>query len=294
MRSIKSAVIVAALTGAAFHRAAAQTTPAWSYTVNLTTDSANGHPPLSMAMKHQISDHMLRTEIVQISGASAAMAMVEGSYTIMNSADSTMTQVTPRYKMATVMGLGMLGQNRTVRVDTSQYKKTIEDLGPGERLMGHATHHFRVTSSGTMTVAFGDNSCTQPVDGVSELWIAPDVDLVPAMEATLKVFGATPGLDQIVRPARDLTSTLPRGTPLRSITRQTRINAQGVPRTITTTMEYLDIQHGPVNTAVFMVPPDFKKMDLRSMMANLPPGTLDSAMKQRSGGVAGTSFCGSM
>ena len=291
MRSIQSVVVLAALTGAALHRATAQTTPAWSYTVNITTDSANGRPPLSMAMKYQITDYMLRTEIVQISGASAAMAKAEGSYTIMNSVDSTMTQVTPSYKMAMVMGLGMLGQNRSVHIDTSQYKKTVEDLGPGERLMGHATHRYRVTATGTMTITFGDKSCTQPVDGISELWIAPDVDLAPAMEATLNVFGATPGLDQIVRPARDLSSTLPRGTPLRSIMRTTRTDAQGVPRTITTTMDYLDIQHGPVNTAVFAVPADFKKMDMRSMMANLPPGTLDSAIKKASGAVT-ASVCG--
>ena len=244
-----------------------------------------------MAMKHQITDHLLRTEIVQISGASAAIEKAEGSYTIMNSLDSTMTQVMPSYKMATVIGLGMLGQNRSVHIDTSQYKKTVEDLGPGERLMGHATHRYRVTSSGTMTIAFGDKSCTQPVDGISELWIAPDVDLAPAMEATLNVFGATPGLDQIVRPARDLSSTLPRGTPLRSIMRSTRTDAQGVPRTIITTMEYLDIQHGPVNTALFAVPAEFKKMDMRSMMAKLPPGTLDSAMKKGSDAMT-ASLCG--
>ena len=291
MRSIQSAVILAALTGAALHRAAAQTTPAWSYTLNLTTDSGNGRPPLSMVMKHQITDHMLRTEIVQVSGASATRAMVEGSYTIMNSADSTVTQVMPSYKMATVIGLGMLGQNRSVHIDTSNYKKTVEDLGPGEQLMGHATHRYRVTSSGTMTIVLGDRSCTQPVDGVSELWIAPDVDLVPAMEATLKVFGATPGLDQIVRPARDLSSTLPRGTPLRSIMRTTRTDARGVPRTITTTMEYFDIQHGPVNTAVFTVPANFKQMDMRRMMAGLPAGTLDSMMKKGSD-VVTASICG--
>jgi hypothetical protein len=110
MRSIRSVVVVAALAGVAFHRTTAQTTTAWSYTVNITSDSGNGRPPFSMAMKHQIADHLLRTEIVQVSGGSAIMAKVEGSYTIMNSVDSTMTQVTPSYKTAMVIGLGMLGR----------------------------------------------------------------------------------------------------------------------------------------------------------------------------------------
>ena len=77
----------------------------------------------------------------------------------------------------------MLSLSAPLKPQVSQHLATenVEDLGPGERILNHATQHYRLTRRGTKEIKLGDQSCTQPIDDVSEVWIAPDVDLVAAL-----------------------------------------------------------------------------------------------------------------
>jgi hypothetical protein len=286
MRSTRMlAVIVPLFALAASTRGAAQANVAWSYTMNVTTDSGNGHP-VSMAMRHNVTDRFLRTEMVQISGMQNQPISIEGMYTLFDNVDSTMTSVMPAQHMASVMGLGsMLDGAKSMHMSMHpNVKSTFEDVGPGERLSGHATHRYRVTATGTMDVSIMGRTCSRPMNMVSEMWVAPDVDLRPAMNAMLKhyagITGQTDPLDQIP----EATSNLPRGTALKTVTHATDRDAQGNIRDITTTMQYSGITHGPVSAELFVVPAEYKKLDMRKMMADMPAGLLDSA--RTAGGAA--------
>lgn len=256
------------------------TSPGWMYTTNMTIDSGNVGKSMSMAMKYQVTARNLRMEFVQVSGVPGG-GMAEGMSMVLDDADSTMTMIMSSQHTAMVMGLtGMFGD--VVKSGTSMAPKfaqhltqnNIEDLGPAEKILGHATHKYRVTTAGTMDVTMMGQTCSQPMDAVMEMWIAPDVDLGPAMQSMGKHFGTVLGMGDIMDGITGLTSKLPKGTPLRTISKTNR--AGSVP--VTSTVEYVELSQAPIPASAFAVPSDYQTMDMRKMMADVPAGMLDSAM----------------
>ena len=156
----------------------------------MTIDSGSVGHPTSMAIRQQVTARNLRMEFVQMSGYSTPMS-IEGMYTIIDAVDSTMTSVMPAQHVATVMGLDLF-DNVKMPMSVSDQNLTrsdLEDLGDGGRLHGHATRHYRLTTAGTTTVLVGGEKCAMRMDAVTEMWIAPDVDLGPAAVAAAKQLG---------------------------------------------------------------------------------------------------------
>jgi hypothetical protein len=272
---------MAALVGAApTARAQVKTAlPGWTMTTNVTVDSGGAGHTTSVAMRQQVTARNLRTEFVQVSGHSAPFN-IEGMYFVVDIVDSTMISVMPAQHMATVMGLNVLGPIKTLRVSAEQNltRNDLEDLGDGGRIRGHATHHYRMTTAGTMTMHIAGQTCTSTVDGVSEMWVAPDIDLGP-MEAALAnqmeaLGGAAMELSGGVAPTK-----MPKGVALKSISKRTAKDATGKPITITTTTEVIEFAQTNLDPSLFSVPPDLQTMDMRKLMSEwMPSGALDSAM----------------
>ncbi|MDB4875333.1 MAG: hypothetical protein JWM41_1779 [Gemmatimonadetes bacterium] len=265
--------------------AAAQTrVPGWLYTMNITADSGSQGHRGSMAVRYQVTAQSLRTEYVQISGNSGEARGAEGLYTIMNDADSTMTTVMPSQRLASITNpSAMFGTIRPAMPSVKRHVATsgIEDVGDGGFILGHATHHYRVTTTGAIEVTLDGQACTRDVGGVSDTWIAPDVDLDPAMKLTLGHFSAVLGSEAIAQSISDAATGLPKGLALRTISKHTEADAHGVPRTVTTTTEYVELSRAPIDVAVFRVPADYKVMDMRKLSARMPPELLDSIMSSR-------------
>ena len=275
------AIAVFVLAGS--QRTAAQSAfPGWSFTTNITTDSGAGSQRTSMAMRQQATDRFLRMEFVQVSG-SAAMSSIEGAYQLFDAVDSTMTMVTPRSRTAMVMGLSMMQMvpgSKTPTMSIHRTRSDIDDLGAGERIAGHATHHVRVTTDGTMDITILGNTCTQSLASVADMWIASDVDFGTVASAfSTKLEGLIGSGPATIEQTGVAQAALPKGAALRTVSRAMRPNAQGVPIAITTTMEIVDISRQPIDAGAFAIPSDYQKMDMRTLMANLPPGMLESAMK---------------
>lgn len=271
------AVVIASTAGAQ----ASATLPGWTITTNMTVDSGDAGRRSSMAMRQQVTERNLRWEFVQMSGFGAPGASsIEGMYTIIDSADSTMTTVMPAQHVATIASLEFLdakkyavslGEQRLTRSD-------LEDLGDGGRILGHATHHYRLTTAGTAEMTVMGQTCTNRLDSVSEMWIAPDVDFGPASEAALRQFGIT-SPPAATGQAGVAPATMPKGTALRSVHRTTAPGADGKDVTVTMTVEIVELAHADLDAALFSVPAEIKKMDMRAMMANMPRDVLDSAAK---------------
>ncbi|HXT16872.1 MAG TPA: hypothetical protein VN706_14630 [Gemmatimonadaceae bacterium] len=256
----------------------------WTVTRNTTTDSGKG--PSSMAMRQQITPRYLRTEFAQISGARDQSADAEGMYMIFDSVDSTVTMVMPNQHMATIIGLGMVGS--TMKNATADIKKLttsgnhmstgpVENLGAGERILGHATRHYRNTFDWTMQVGEGEQGCTRHTTGVEETWIAPDVDLESAADnAMAKTMGKMFGdMDDMPDDTR-VTAATPKGSHLRTIKHSQSTDADGRPISVTTTDEIVELSHGPLADSLFHAPAGFRVMDMRSMMKDLNPDMLAS------------------
>lgn len=247
------------------------TVPGWMYGINVTFDSGTGPANRgSMAMRYRTTASALRTEIVQISGTANRPAQgidIEGFYTIVNDSDGTSTNVMPSQHVATIMPSvrALLEGMPLPAVDSKSTSQSIDDLGNGGIILGHATHHYRLTTRGTVTFTTGDGACTRSTDGVSELWIAPDLDIAPAMRSMVAHFGfIVPDSMQAQTPSSPM-----KGLPLRTKTRTTALLPSGESRVIETTMEYTELSNAPLDASLFAVPADYKVMDMRQQMAGM-------------------------
>jgi len=262
----------------------------WTFTTNVTIDSAPGHRS-SMAMRTQATADKVRMEFVQVSGSGDA-GQAEGMYMVLSPRDSTMLMVMPSQHMATITGTGVLGMAKPAMAAFKHHvtRKSFVDLGPGERLLGHATHRYRMTTTETSDITVGGQTCTRNSDNDTEVWIAPDVDIQPAMQAAASQYGIA-GLGPIGVDTTGGGPALPKGTPLRTVLTMTTQHA-GTPVTMSTKIEIVELSHGPINDALFTVPADYKTMDTRAMMASVPAGTMDSIMNAQ-GSYMAKSLCDS-
>ncbi len=257
----------------------AQALPGWSFTTNTTVDSGGVGRTYSMATRERVTDRFLRTEFLQISGLNAA-AGAEGTYMVYNTADSTVTMVMTTQRMATIMNTPSLAGMDMPKIASMTHDRPIhEDLGAGETILGHATHHYRATTRGTMAFDMGGETCSRTMDAVTDTWVAPDVDITPAYTAIMKHFPDADAMEKSVGADehRD-DSPEDRGTPLRTITRRSYTDSTGVAHTVTTTTEYVEISNAPIDATAFAVPSDFRTMDMRKTMAKLLNNPKSAAM----------------
>jgi len=277
--SIRTAAASLALCVCAAELAAQTTVPGWTYGFNITFDSGTGAANRgSMAMRYRTSANALRMELVQIGGSANRVTGgvdVEGVYTLINDADSTYTTVLPSQHAATVMrNPRYLFEGQALpSVERNTVSQSVEDLGNGGTILGHATHHYRMITRGNMTFTTSGGSCTRSADGESEVWVAPDVDIAPAMRSVVAHYGFT-----VPDSATHQSSSTPmRGLPLRTRTRTVAVLPTGESRVIETTMEYTELSNAPLDASLFVVPSDYHVMDMRKQMAGMFSGAADAA-----------------
>jgi hypothetical protein len=247
----------------------AQSLPAWSFTRRTTIDSAKGQPGVSITSRQQVTNRFVRTETLRRSGVSDQLASIDGAFTLFDRNDSSTTIVSPATKTAIVMPTGTGGN--IARATRVRYRpgstRRIRDLGPGERLLGHSTERYQVTVSGMADMTILGATCQRSVDETYDLWIAPDVDIAPALRAPSRVGELTDDvatLDGGLGLPPDLA--IPTGTPLRVVAH--RNSPKGArPRAVTTTLEFLELSHGPVSAARFALPPGYATKDDRASLA---------------------------
>lgn len=261
--------------------------PGWIYTITFSYDSGDGTHRGSLSVRFQATDRASRMQYVHMEGSSMANASsLEGAYVLRNRADSSTMMVIPSQQLVTIMAGPMLSLSAPLKPEVSQHLATenVEDLGPGERILDHATRHYRLTRRGTNEIKLGDQSCTRPIDDVSEVWIAPDVDLTPAMQMAFAQSGAEIG--DLLKP--DLPSKLPKGGLLRAVSRSSRLDAQGASRTVTATVEITELSQASLDSSLFVVPDGYRRIDMRQALAQAPPGMRDQATKFALGLMCGT------
>lgn len=258
--------------------AGAQSQPVgWTYTMNMIVDSGGVAHRSSTAMRYSIVPGKVRMEFVQVSN-SALGADIEGTYQVMNAADSTMLTVMPSQHTATILSAGIMAKMKTPRTkfETHMAQSRVEDLGAGERIAGHATRHVRLTEQGTMDMILSGEHCTAPINSTTDMWIAPDVDITQAMSSSMSVFATIVGRDGLPVSSSP-RADLPAGTALRSIGQTYRPNAEGQLKPVTMTMELRELVHGPLDPALFEPPAGIKVMDMRAMMKDVPQAAMDEA-----------------
>lgn len=262
--------------------------PGWTYAINVTYDSGAGPSERgSIAIRYRTTANAMRQEMLQVGGTANRIANgfdIENSYTLVNDSDGTFTTVMPGERSAMVMAnpMSMFADHPKPTVSANTTTQSFEDLGAGEKILGHATHHYRMTTTGTTTIKIGDEVCTRPADAESELWVAPDVDILPAMRSMLAHYSGLLPDSEMAK--RSPSAPAVQGVPLRTKTRTTAVTPSGEKRVIETTVEYVELSNAPLDASLFTVPSDFRVTDMRKQMAGIlaqagASGVMDSTMQ---------------
>jgi len=254
-------------------------TPTNGTTVTIQTriDSGGTTKPVDRSMRRLTAGNRSRMETARTSGGVA----VDGAETVIvifRGDDSTMITLTPSQRSAMIMAPSMVSSFAPAFTENLT-GHTVEDLGPGEPILGHATRHYRVTTTGTFEIAMMGEKCSAPLNATSEHWIAPDVDL-GLSDSLGNPF--TSGMSPTISMKRTgVPATMPKGAVLRSIAKSQGKGPDGSPLAVTSTTEVTELVKGPIDSALFAPPADYRVMDMRAMMANLPPGAMEAASAQQ-------------
>jgi len=265
---MRAPIVLAGMYGAAVH--AQQPDSLWSYTLKIAGDS-NGSALPETTVRQWVSARRIRMEL-----ANAAMAAASGSYTVFNAADSTISMVIPAYQAVTVTPSGFalaMAKSARPKTETHLTSNSLEDLGPGESILGHATHHYRVTTVGTIKLTLGGSSCDRRVDSQTEAWVAPDIDQ-RAIVKPLVDMGMAPS--DMVPQWDSAMAKLPTGIPLRTVITSRGTDRDGKALTVKRTLEYTALAHVPAADSVFATPKGYQVMDMRgdpSLLAAASSGT---------------------
>jgi hypothetical protein len=196
--------------------------------MTITTNETGGSERLGMTFKMAGGKLRLEMDMSSLLGAAGggeAAAMMSGAYMLLQS-DGRMAMIVPGFQnpmtggtgmgmiMDTQMLKGRIGADVTSNVDTTvaaaMNKVSIEDLGAGETILGHATRRYRITE----TPGGGDASGTEAI----EVWVATDL---PDAVAGFKSFGesfASSFLDLTSQAATDaITRKMSDGFPMRVV-----------------------------------------------------------------------------
>jgi hypothetical protein len=253
---------------------AAQNTRGSAYTATITTDS--GGRKTTMSIQTEVLDARSRISIK----TDAVPGVPVDMYMIVDSAAGTMTNVMPAQSMAMITDMSLV-KNPAAAPYTmdlaGEPKVTVVDLGPGEPILGHATRHYKQTTSYVMNITIGGETCTKPTEEVSEVWATPDnVMPVDILNSSRGLSGGA--ISPLLRKLDSLKKTKIKGGTLRMLSTMTSTSATGEPTTAHVDFRVTEIKLGSIDPMDFEVPDGFRTMDARAMMAGVNPEMLKQAM----------------
>jgi hypothetical protein len=260
--------VAALATAAAPH--ATPVADGWKFKWKVSSDMKGGAPP---SMDVLMVPGKARMDFV----GPPSPGMKPGSYVILDAENASMIIVSPAEKSATVMETGSLasalnavGQIGLIKMEFSNVKSNLEDLGAGERILGHPTHHYRITRSYYLKVSVLGRTSQGTTNSVTDAWLAGDVrDKVFetwAQNFASSLSGLTgDGFKQF----SELEKNAPKGFPLRQIIKTTQTNDKGETQTSTVTSEVEELSQTPIDASAFEIPKDYKVVDMKAMTAEM-------------------------
>ncbi len=246
------------------------------YTMVMTTDSAGKKTTMTMGLETLGSKFRMDMKSDAMPGAAMEVS------TIIDSLEGTMTNVMKAQSMAMIMPMSMIKQQAlTAPPYTLELAGTpaleTKDLGAGEKMLGHATHHSRQTMTYSMKFTMGDVTCLKPSREVADVWTTDEISLPDLTDAIQRFTGAgkqgafAQTLDSIKKKSV-------KGTTLKRVGVSSTVGAAGDTLRITNTMEMAALKSDSVSPADFDVPPGMNVMDMREQMKNMDMGMMQEAV----------------
>lgn len=250
----------------------------YTIAMKITTDDANAQGPATITFKVAGDKVRLEMDMAGIApgggrggrrgGRGGGGGDMTGAFMLLQ-ADGQVAAIIPSQQMGITMDIGSISGGRGGgrggmagmfgQRTFSDVSVTVDEMGGGESILGHATHKYRVHTKYTETMNTMGNAQTTAHDNTTDLWLATDLADAAQAFARLGAFFSRAGGPE----ARDaLMAKLPKGGfPLKSIT--TEKTERG---TTTATMEATEVKKTSFDDADFEVPPGIQVMDLGAMM----------------------------
>jgi hypothetical protein len=203
----------------------------------------------------------------------------KGTYMVLDADRSEMIMVSPEEKTAMVMdptmlgsALNAIGQTRLVRMEVSGVKADVEKLGPGERILGHATTKYRITREHVMEMSVLGRKNRTSHRSVTEAWYANDQFIEDRVfDQWAKNFtGNLNGIGgDAFKKLMEAEQNLPKGIVLKQVMHSVDTDDKGKPVETTFTMEMQELQKASLDASLFQVPEGYKVHDMKTQMAEL-------------------------
>jgi hypothetical protein len=171
--------------------------------------------------------------------------------------------------------------NALVRVSTRDQRFAFEDLGAGERILGHPTRRVKMSWGGATEMRVLGRKTTTTESSAAEAWVATKVAGIDgeALRGWSKAFGA--GVRQtnpdLARQMGDYEARFGSGLVLRNVVVSTSTDDKGKSATDTVRMEVTELSRARLDASLFEVPKDYAVADMRQM-----GGALDSLRRAAS------------
>lgn len=246
----------------------------WSYVE--TTRTKGGVEASSMRSHVRTEGDHTRIDFLEGADATAG-PFGAGSYLLIRNSGSThsMVIVSPtrrsfgRLDPETMMR-GVGGPRMEIR--DARMETLLEE--PGERILGHATRHYRYRTQFTQTMDVGMGSPLETkVEDVEDVWVAPGID--PGAAGNANPFGSGGSMTPLFGALQELEAQKARGFALRrrsvTTTRMTGgptfMGGPAEDRTITES-EVTDLRRESLDAALFEIPSGYTES--RSSMMGVP------------------------
>jgi len=162
------------------------------------------------------------------------------------------------------------GMGGSVSFDTAGTQLSLDSVGPGPSIEGHATLTYRLRMAMKMTMSMMGQTNVVDTRSNQEIQAAPDLGDFAGVASMNRFAELTQAMGFPKAYFEDLAATRRkiRGFPLRAATHTTS-SANGIARTIDQTIETRNVKRLAVPDSLFVVPADYKpvKMPMPGMPA---------------------------
>jgi hypothetical protein len=250
-----------------------------------TTVVVQGTPDTGVITGHAVgSGDKMRVNVrVEGSGPAVGMLASEGELSmIVSDSGKTITYLDSKNSQyLTVRPTEMIAkaqQTGGMKMDFSATEARVDNLGPGPRILGHPTSHYRVATGMTMKISAMGQEQTVKIASTTDTYYATDI------RAELNPFASLNGGDmanmfgttnkEFAEKMKAAQAKLPKGTPLRAVSSST-LTSQGQTRVTNSQAEVTLIQWVASDPRVFEVPSTYTSAQLPGMTGpgggSIPP-----------------------
>lgn len=201
--------------------------------------------------------------------------MGAGTYMITSASKGTVTSVDPVKHEYTVIDIAELGKSANdmqsalggiAKMEFTDVKVGLEDLGAGEPIDGYATYKYRLTQSFNMKMTVMGHAMNSPSQSTTDIWVAPQLDGLMDPSSRPMVRTPTGPMAELTTQLTAVYGKMKKGLPLRRVT--TSVSGEGKRQhTNTMTMTISNVKQASISPSVFEVPASYTKVDMVDAIA---------------------------